>query len=235
MKPHERLGVSPEVFWTLAFEQSARTNPRQADDAAEEAFWRGYAPDYDTRSPLARHAGALIGDAVLLLRASDRLLEIGPGSGAFTRRLAGHVGAITGVEPSAAMRATFLRQWTNASGPVPLLIAGKWEDSVAPTADVVFAANALYRVRDIGAALRKMIRHAARHVVLVQTVGRPHAGPLVLTAGGVDLERERAHALCDVLDAMGIAYRCRVYAVDRGDAAPCDVALIDWQTFGGGG
>lgn len=228
MKPHERMGIGPEAFWTLAFEQSARSNPRQGDDAAEEAFWQDYAPDYDTRSPLARLAGVMISDVVTLLHKSDHLLEIGPGSGAFTRRLAPHVGTITGVEPSEAMRQTFRRLWPDDARSAPRLIGGKWEDSDAPQADVVFVANALYRVRDIGAALRKMIRHAERHVIIIQTVGRPHAGPLVLTHGGIDLERERADALCDVLTDMGVAFRHRVYAIDRGDEKPCDVALIDW-------
>lgn len=233
MKPHERLEITPEAFWTMAYEQSTRTNPRQADDVAEEAFWKDYAPDYDTRSPLASLAGVLIANAVALLRPGDHLLEIGPGSGAFTRRLAAHVDTITGVEPSAAMRETFVRLWPETSRPLPTLIAGKWETSDVPQADVVFASNALYRVRDISEALRKMIRHADRHVIIVQTVGRPHAGPLALTHDGVELERERADALCDVLAAMGVVFRHRVYAIDRGDAKPCDVALIDWQTPNG--
>lgn len=233
LKPHERLGVSAERFWELAFEQSAVSNPRQSDDCAEEDFWRDYAPHCDERSPLARCATELVRDAIAMLRPTDRLLEIGPGSGAFTRRLAANVGSITGVEPSAAMRETFTRQWRSETSSVPELIASKWEDCLAPQADIVFAANALYRVRDIGPALRKMMSHAQRHVILVQTVGRPHAGPLVLTSDGVDVERERADALCDVLDAMAVSHRRRDYAVDRGDPKPCIVALIDWPGTGG--
>jgi len=234
MKPHERMGISAALFWTRAFEHSAIANPRQRDDVAEEAFWQDYAPHYDVRSPLASLAGVIVADVIALLQPGDRLLEIGPGSGAFTCRLAAHVGAIAGVEPSAAMRETLVRQWPKTCGSVPRLIAGKWEDSTVPYSDVVFAANALYRVRDIGPALRKMTAYAARHVMIVQTIGRPHAGPLVVPHDGTVLERERADALSDVLDEMGIAHRRRVYSIDRGDTEPCDVALIDWPTAGEG-
>lgn len=231
LTPHARLGISADAFWRLAFEQSAAGNPRQDDDAAEEAFWRDYAPDYDVRSPLARLAVDLVSDVVAVLQPQDNLLEIGPGSGAFTRRLAPHVQSVSGVEPSAAMRETLMRQWPQATSAPPLLIPSKWEDCVVPVADVVFAANALYRIADITAALTKMAQHARRHVLLVQTVGRPHAGPLLLTgADGATLERERADALCDVLDAMSVAYRRRDYVVDRGDPEPGIVALIDWPS-----
>lgn len=230
MKPHDRLGMSPASFWTLAHEQSTQTNPRQANDTAEEAFWVGYAPDYDTHSPLAYYADTLIADVVPLLRPADHLLEIGPGSGAFTRRLAGHVAHVTGVEPSAAMRETLIRQWPAESGPLPTLIADKWEVAAAPVADVVFAANALYRIADIGAALAKMMALALRRVVLVQTIARPFAGPLVVSRDGNALERERADALCDVLDAAAIPYRRRDYMIMRGEGQPCAVALIDWTT-----
>lgn len=228
MKPYLHLGISPAEFWRAAFDQSTLSNPRQHSDVEEEAFWQSYAPEYDVRSPLARLANEVVVDVIAMLQANDRLLEIGPGTGAFTRRLAPHVGSITGIEPSAAMRQKLLRHWPTAN--VPRLVAQKWEDSAPSRADVVFVANALYRVREITAALEKMSRYADRHVIIVQTVGRPHANPLMLTANGVAYERERADALCDVLDAIGKVYRDRRYLVDRGDEAPCEVALIDWPS-----
>lgn len=230
MKPHHHLNVSPAEFWTMAFQQSTRTNPRQGDDGAEEAFWQDYAPQYDVRSPLARLAVALVRDVISLLQADDVLLEIGPGSGAFTRYLAPHVKGVVGVEPSAAMRDIFCKFWPRSTLPVPELIPGKWEDCPERRADVVFVANALYRVSAIELALKKMTKSASRHVIIVQTVGRPHAGPLVVSSHQGEFERERADALCDVLDDMGVHFRRRTYPVDRGDEDPCDVALIDWRT-----
>ncbi|MDH4982132.1 methyltransferase domain-containing protein [Hyphomicrobium sp. D-2] len=233
MQPHNRSTMSPTAFWALAFEQSTHVNPRQGDDREEEAFWQEYAPQYDERSPLARLATDVIADARALLRSNDSLLEIGPGSGAFTRRLAGCVTSIIGVEPSAAMRAEFVRRWPDDDAhPPPQLIAAKWEDCAAPTADIVFSANALYRVTDIATALLKMTGCARRRVILVQTVGRPHANPLVVQAQGNTYERERADALCDVLGELEIKFRDRRYLVDRGDRTACEVALIDWPSAG---
>ena len=104
-------GMTPSTFWRLAFAQAAEGEIRWRDHTAEEVFWREYAPGYDERSPLAQRADALVTGLLALLQPSDRLLEIGPGSGAFTRRIAGYVGEIAGVEPSMAMRAELLRRW----------------------------------------------------------------------------------------------------------------------------
>lgn len=225
--------MSPSAFWALAFEQSTHVNPRQSDDFQEEAFWQDYAPHYDERSPLARLATDVVADASALLCPSDSLLEIGPGTGAFTRRLAGCVASIIGVEPSAAMRTEFVRRWPDDDAQrLPQLIAAKWEDCAAPVVDHVFSANALYRVADIATALLKMTACARRRVILVQTVGRPHANPLVLHAQGDTYERERADALCDVLRELEIQFRDRRYFVDRGDRTACEVALIDWSGAG---
>lgn len=233
MQSHNRLALSPTAFWTLAFEQSTHVNPRQGDDSAEEAFWHDYAPHYDERSPLARLATEVVADTRALLHRSDLILEIGPGSGAFSRRLADCVANIIGVEPSSSMRAEFMRRWPDDMRPTPQLIASKWEDSDPPAADVVFSANALYRVADIAGALLKMTRCARRRIILVQTVGRPHANPLVVQTEGYTYERERADALCDVLGELDIAFRDRRYLVDRGDSTACEVALIDWPGTGG--
>ena len=47
---------------------------------------------------------------VLGLNARSHVLDLGAGTGIFTRQLLAHVGRITAVEPSASMRATFARE-----------------------------------------------------------------------------------------------------------------------------
>lgn len=222
-------GMTPSAFWRLAFAQAAERDNRWRDHTAEEAFWRDYAPGYDEQSPLAQRADALVPDLLALLRSSDRLLEIGPGTGAFTRRIAGYVGEIAGVEPSMAMRAELLRRWEARLGKPPRLWPCRWEDAPDLGAGVVFGCNAFYRMDDIATSLLKMQRCAARCVVLVQSVGAPYAPPLYLRLNGCLLERERAHALSDVLDELGIVHRLRLYSVERVPGTWGDVALIDWQ------
>ena len=165
--------MAPSAFWKLAFAQAAEGDSRWRDHTAEEVFWRDHAPGYDERSPLAQRADALVAGLRALLRSSDRLLEIGPGTGAFTRRIAGYVGEVAGVEPSMAMRAELLRRWEARFGTPPRLWPCRWEEAPELEADVVFGCNAFYRMEDIATVLLKMQRCAARCVVLVQSVGAP--------------------------------------------------------------
>lgn len=223
--PPPYLGIPPSAFWRAAYTQSGERLTRQVDDAAEEAFWREYAPGYDEKSPLAACASELIEDLCGLMGSDWHMVEVGAGPGAFTRRLAAHLSRITAVEPSVAMRAEFEKLW---DGPDVVETLGcKWEDAPTLDADMVFAANALYRMRDISAALLKMDSTARHHVALVQTIGRPHANPLSVTRDGQTVERERADALCDVLSELGIDYNRRDYHVERPDG-PSRAALIDW-------
>lgn len=223
-------GMTPSTFWRLAFAQAAEGEIRWRDHTAEEVFWREYAPGYDERSPLAQRADALVTGLLALLQPSDRLLEIGPGTGAFTRRIADYIGEIAGVEPSMAMRAELLRRWEPRFGTPPRLWPCRWEDAPVLESDVVFGCNAFYRMENIATSLLKMQRCAARCVVLAQSVGAPYAPPLHVRLNGRLLERERAHALSDVLDELGIVHRLQLYSVERAPGTWGDVALINWQT-----
>ena len=215
----------------MAFAQKAERDIRWRDHTAEEAFWRHYGPNYDERSPLAQRADALINDLLALLQPGDQVLEIGSGSGSFTRRIAGHVGKIAAVEPSTAMRIEFLRRWEEArSGTPPRLWPCRWEEAPELEADVVFGCNAFYRMEDIAASLLKMHRCAVRCVVLVQSIGTPYAPQLHVQVNGRLLRRERAHVLTDVLHELKIAHRLRLYSVERAPGTWGDVALIDWRT-----
>ena len=99
-----RLGMSASEFWRAALQQSGELLSRQTDDEAEEAFWQDYAPGNDQKSPLAACATELIDDLRAMIGADWHMVEIGAGTGAFTRRLAPHVSRTTVVEPSAASR-----------------------------------------------------------------------------------------------------------------------------------
>ncbi|MEO1680688.1 MAG: methyltransferase domain-containing protein [Pseudomonadota bacterium] len=219
--------MSASEFWLEAHAQAKRRGLRHADDAAEEAFWIDHAPGYDQKSPLAECAVELIDDLRALARGHTHLLEIGAGPGAFTRRLASEVSRITVIEPSAAMRAEFQALWDGAA--IVETLPSKWEEAPHIGADIVFGANAFYRIEDIAPALLQMVDSARHRVALVQTVGRPHANPLSVTFNGETHEWERADALCGVLAEMSIEFRRRDYDVRRPDG-PSRAALIDWAT-----
>lgn len=224
-------GLCPSELWEAAWEYASRTNPRTADDGEEERFWQEYAPHYDERSPLAALAGELMEDVCSLLDKKDRLLEVGAGTGAFTKRLAPRVGHVTIVEPSRSMYAQLLASWPQAM-PLPEAILARWEDApVHPgQADVLFSANAVYRIRDMKRCLQRMDMAAARRVILVQSVGRPYANPLALDADGQSMEKERADAISDILHELGIPHVYKAFPVKRKEGVVHDVALIHWRT-----
>lgn len=222
--PWIRLG--PVALWQAAYAEAVGQNPRWRDAEADEAFWADYAPDYDNRSPLAACAHDLIADLRTFLPQGSTLLEVGSGTGAFTRRLASGLSQITCVEPSAAMRTAFDAAW-DAEVPVDVMACDWLVADEALRADVVLCANALYRTQDIAGALEKMTCAAEAHVAIVQSVGRPHAAPLMLTEEGKVWERERADAISGVLDALGLTHRRKDYRVTRPDGVG-RVALITW-------
>ena len=224
MQPSSML---PSEFWTLSWEQSAATNPRIGDDRGEESFWQDFAPSYDEKSPLAEHAAILLADVYPLLSNDDELIEVGPGTGAFTKRLAPHVRRVIGVEPSESMRKVLIAGWTGSKEPE--LVAAKWEECLHLRAETLFSANAFYRIRDMRACLRQMHSAARRHIILVQTIGNPYAAPLSVSVDGTPIQRERADAIGDILGELGIAFRRRTYTIDRGIGPIHDVALLDWS------
>ena len=215
-------------FWLDAWHYSASKLDRTAGDADEEAFWEDFAPVYDIKSPLAALAGELIAEVVDMFEPGDDVLEIGPGTGAFTKRLYPHVSSWTGVEPSAAMRREFARLWPAELGDIPDLLPSRWEDCTVSAADVVFTANAVYRIRDMRTCLKRLNDTARRRVIMVQTIGRPHANPLEVKIGDTIIERERAHVISDILSELKIEHRFRVHQVMRNNI-PCSVGLIDWH------
>lgn len=223
--PGSGAEITASAFWRAAHRCAGKCDERLAEDAAEESFWQARARGYDDKSPLAECAADLIGDLRDLLAGHGHLLEIGAGPGAFTRRLKAGLRRITIVEPSAAMRAQFQRLW---DGPAIVeTLSCKWEEAREIEADVVFGANAFYRIEDIATALRRMNAAAQYRVALVQSVGRPHAAPLVAEIDGAARSCERADALSAVLSELGIDHNRRDYDVRRPDG-PSRAALIDW-------
>jgi SAM-dependent methyltransferase len=167
--------------------QAAASNPRTKSDAEEEKYWQENAHAYDERNPLAPYTQLMIRMVYEDLKLDDHLLEVGPGTGGFTQLLAPYVQAITLVEPSAVMYRKFCRSWTDTDYPLPEVVAAKWEEASFLKADIVFSANAVYRIRDMKEYLIKMNQTARRHIFLVQLVGRPFAGRFSLILMGLRL------------------------------------------------
>ncbi|MGG4497381.1 class I SAM-dependent methyltransferase [Brevibacillus reuszeri] len=223
------ISMSASAFWITAWERAVQTDVRVKDDSEEEKFWEGYAPMYDERNPLAPYTSVMMDAVFPHLRPEDNLLEVGPGTGGFTQLFAPHIGRITLVEPSASMFAEFRSNWQKTGYELPEVVHEKWEEVEEAKADVLFSANAFYRIRDMKEALLKMHETAKRHVFLVQSIGRPFAGPLSLSCQDQLYEKERAVAISEILEELGIKHTYQTFPVERKNGMTHDVALIHWE------
>ncbi|MFE5317674.1 class I SAM-dependent methyltransferase [Paenibacillus sp. NPDC056579] len=222
---------SPSQFWIQAWEQASGADLRVGSDLEEEKYWRENAAAYDERNPLAPYTQPIMDKVFQHLQPDDHLLEIGPGTGGFTRLLGPHVREVTLIEPSAAMYEVLCSSWDQGDKPLPKALIAKWEEAPEVTADIVFGANAFYRIRDMKSSLLKMHQTARRHVFLIQSIGRPFAGPLHAVDNGEWVDKERAEVLSGILDELNIRHRYDTFPIQRKNGMIHDVALIHWSNL----
>ncbi len=218
--------LTAAMFWEKAWEYAGQEDDRTFSDQKEETFWKKYSPTYDETNPLAPYTDELIATILRFVQQQDTFLEIGPGTGGFTKLLAPHVNGCTIVEPSKAMLEQFRKNW---DGDFPRVIQKKWEEAEACEADIIFGANAFYRMKDMRTALLKMNECARRFVFIVQSIGRPFAGPLQAMIDDEFVEVERAIAITNILQELEIKHVYETYQVTRKCGRTHDVALIYWS------
>ena len=229
MKQNE-LALTPSDFWVEAWEQARFHYDRTADDQEEEEYWRVHAPEYDDKNPLAPYADEIMEEVYQIVRETNTLLEIGAGTGGFTTLLAPKVKEITVVEPSQAMVHELQKNWQKQlEQPLPIVVRSKWEDAPELEVDIVFGVNAFYRIRDMKACLQKMHRSARRHVILIQSIGRPFANPLEVKIKNETHTIERAVVIANILNELHINHEFKTFSVPRKNGLTHDVALIHWS------
>ncbi|MCP9491278.1 MAG: class I SAM-dependent methyltransferase [Solirubrobacteraceae bacterium MAG38_C4-C5] len=104
-----------------------------------------------------------------LRRLSDRgttAIDVGAGTGRFALGLAGGVGHVTAVDPSAGMLAILGRDAEQAGVTNVTTVQGTWEQAVTQVADVVFSAFVLTLVPDARRFVGKLDAAARDHVLL---------------------------------------------------------------------
>jgi ubiquinone/menaquinone biosynthesis C-methylase UbiE len=144
---------------------------REREESDDEA-WQRLAHWYDTwvrhndyvelvLPRLLRHAGS-----------TARVLEIGPGSGAFTLPLAPAVREIVAVEPSPTMCEVLTRNLSKAGITNVRIVPQHIEEGlevVDGPFDLALASHSLYSVKPIDAVVRGLVRLARYSVVLMGT------------------------------------------------------------------
>jgi len=147
---------------------------RWADPEADSDFWETHAEGYEERF-IGEPEGLSVLESVL--GPTDSVLEIGPGTGRYTREIAARAESVTAVDDAKAMRSV-LESTLETAGVAEAvdIVPESWEETAVESHDVVFAAWALYRQPSLTRCLERIVEVADRAVVLVDSVGErpPH-------------------------------------------------------------
>lgn len=151
----------------------AQVRAARADRAEnEEKFWEHFAAWYENWVRHNDYVALVLPRLAACVNKQSRVLEIGPGSGAFTIPLARAVKQVVAFEPSASMRQVLMQKLDEAWLTNVRLVPRKIEEGLAEREgefDLAFAAHSLYNVEPIDAVMRDLLRVARRLVILMGT------------------------------------------------------------------
>jgi len=139
--------------------------------------WSGQADRFAAAARRAPQPDGFMRFLLPRLRPSDRLIDIGAGTGRYEPLLAGAVAEVLAVEPSASMRGQLERRVEDEvvageRGKVRIVPAS-WPEADVPDCDVAIAAHVLYGVREIGPFLERMDAVARRACFLLLAFRHP--------------------------------------------------------------
>ncbi len=169
-----------------------------------------------------------------------RVLEIGPGSGAFTRPLACIARQVVAMEPSADMRAVLAHNLAQAGianvhiipRPVESLreVAREEKEALAGSFDLALASYSLYNVTEIDVVIRELVR-LAQHVVALMGTGELEEWYCDLHRrfrGGDPVPPPQVQYFYPVLLEMGIYANVEVFWTSYNYVYDSEEAMIEW-------
>jgi SAM-dependent methyltransferase len=166
------LAIWREMYDAERAQGEAATDPgfeRHAD------HWRGRAGRYAQASRREEQPDAFMRLLAPRLRPTDRVIDIGAGTGRYLPYLASQVAEVIAVEPSAAMRAELEQTLAAAEVANVQVLAKGWPLSMPAAAEVVISAHVVYGVREIGPFLEAMDQAGRRLCVLFLGLKHPAA------------------------------------------------------------
>jgi SAM-dependent methyltransferase len=146
---------------------------RQARQRRDETVWRKLADWYDTWVKHNDYVELVLSRLPIPLEAETRVLEIGPGSGAFTLPLASTAREVVALEPSSAMRQVLERKLAKAGLTNVRIIpecVEKGLNDVDGSFDLMLASHSLYNVEPIADVIRALVS-LSRHTVVLMGIG----------------------------------------------------------------
>ncbi|MFL5801316.1 MAG: class I SAM-dependent methyltransferase [Roseiflexaceae bacterium] len=130
-------------------------------------FWAGQAGRFATAASQVPQPDSFMQFLLPQLRPTDRLLDIGAGTGRYEPALARAVAELLALEPSPAMREQLEQRIAEEQLGQVRVIAEGWPEAAVPPCDVAIAAHVLYGVREVGPFLRGMDAVARRACFLL--------------------------------------------------------------------
>jgi SAM-dependent methyltransferase len=168
-----------------------------------------------------------------LVHPGARVLEIGPGSGAFTLPLARISGEVVAVEPSAYMRTVLSRNLAAAEVENVHIVGDTIEEAIQKldgVFDLAFASYSLYNVESMDMIIRDLVG-LARHVVLLMGTGEKRAWYQLLYrrfCGKDPASPPQYEYLYPLLLEMGIYADVQIYHTSHNYVFDSEDALFDW-------
>ena len=135
--------------------------------------WSGQAGRYAAASQRAPQPDGFMRFLLPRLRPTDRVLDIGAGTGRYEPQISGTAAEVVAVEPSPAMRGQLEHLLEQEHIANVRVIPQTWPDAGAPSCDVAISAHVLYGVREIGPFLRRMDAIATRGCYLLLAFRHP--------------------------------------------------------------
>jgi len=154
------------------WQERIATCRREREEPDDEA-WQRLAHWYDTWVHHNDYVELVLPRLLQRVGPTARVLEIGPGSGAFTLPLASAVREIVVVEPSPTMREVLARNLSEAGITNVRIVSRRIEDGLEEIAgffNLALASHSLYNVEPIDAIVRGLVR-LARHIVVLMGTG----------------------------------------------------------------
>lgn len=153
--------------------QAEQLTPPEFERFAD--FWAGQAGRFARAAQSAPQPDGFLQFLLPRLRSTDRVLDIGAGTGRYEPLLMQTVSEVLALEPSAAMRAKLEQRIAEVPHGRVHVIAESWPTADVPPCDVVFAAHVLYGVRDVAPFLQRMHEVAKRACYVLLGVQHPTA------------------------------------------------------------
>ncbi len=209
---------------------------REARKREDAAMWHRLADWYDKWVEHNDYVDVVLSRLPTQLGRRTRVLEIGPGSGAFTLPLASSVGQVVAVEPSRAMREALRRNIAEADLTNVDVLPERVEEGLADVEgsfDLALASNSLYNVEPIDDVMRRLVG-IARHSVILMGIGdQPEwYGKLHRRFRGADrVPSPHLGHFYPVLLELGIFADVEVVWISANYVYESEEDLLDWWAF----